>query len=135
MTFGITHACSILYTVVGNVQLQTFQFQCRNSFLKYVTSNLLVFFQMTFAKSPTCQSSMWWLNYCQMNKKCIFLNFYEWKFSYFDVQMHAFTNQTTHEHLKYPDHSPMNLFVSLLTITYRHIPNCQIGKAFRKKKL
>ena len=59
--------------------------------------------------------------------------FYEWNPSHFVVQTH-FTNQyTTHKYLKHPEHSPMNLFGSLLTITYKHLPNCQLGKAFRKK--
>ena len=42
----------------------------------------------------------------------------------------AFTNQyTTYKCLKYPEHSPTNLFNSLLTITYRQLQN---GKEFRK---
>ena len=42
----------------------------------------------------------------------------------------AFTNQdTTHKHVKYPEHSPMNLFGSLLTITYGCLSSWQ---AFRK---
>ena len=34
-----------------------------------------------------------------------------------------------------PEHSPLNMSASLLTITYRSLPNCQIGKTFRKKNI
>ena len=48
----------------------------------------------------------------------------------------AFANQyTTHKYIKYPKHSPMKLFGSLLIITYRRLPNCQDGKAFRKNSI
>ena len=32
---------------------------------------------------------------------------------------------TTHKHLNYPEHSPINLFCSLLAISYRRLPNWQ----------
>ena len=39
------------------------------------------------------------------------------------------TNQyTTHKHLKYPEHSLINLFDILLTITQRRLPNFQLAK-------
>ena len=47
------------------------------------------------------------------------------------------TNTLTNEYimlkcLKHPKPSPRRLLGSLLSITYRHLPNCQIGKSFRK---
>ena len=60
--------------------------------------------------------------------KCIFLNFYERNLSHLDVQMHSQAN-VPHS---IPEHSPINLFGSLLTITDGHMPNCQLGKAFSK---
>ena len=53
----------------------------------------------------------------------------------FQILMQKYTHNqcTTHKYLKYPGHSPLNLFGSLLTITYRSLPNWH--KAFRKTSI
>ena len=68
-----------------------------------------------------------------------FVNAYFWIFmkEIFHILIYKCTDKPIHhtQTLKFPEHSPMNLFGNLLTITYRSLPNCQIGKAFRKTLL
>ena len=88
------------------------------------------FFYVTFAKLPTCQSCLWWLNDFQVN-----LKMYSFEFVWMESSTYWCTNAFTNEYimLKYLKHSPTRLLGSLLTIIYWYFPNYQIGKAFRKK--
>ena len=79
----------------------------------------------------TCQSFLWWLKDCLMNLYacfCVFVN------EIFDLLIYRYIHKPVH-HTQTPKISwtfNHKQFGSLLTIIYKGLPNCQIGKAFRK---
>ena len=83
---------------------------------------------MTFAKLPELYEMVKYLpNETVTSYFWIFVN------EMFHVLMYKYIHQPIyHTHLKYPEHSAINLFGSLLTITYKTLLTCQICKAFRK---
>ena len=81
---------------------------------------------------PNCQSCLWLLKDCS-----IYLQMHIFKFLWIKSSICWCTNALTNEYImhkcpKHPKYSPIKLLGSLLTITYRCLPNSQIGKTFRK---